>query len=329
MEAPIESPIEPAPESSTDIMPTPIYGLEAAGYFERGFVVVPIQPDEKRPVSDLTNWPSYLHNPPGEKKWRSWIESYPNNGIGILLGGDLDNGHRLIGIDVDVDALVRATRTILGPSPCEKVGKKGTTTFAQVPETAKMKSGAISTAEKGNGIDVLFKGKMALLPGSIHPETGLPYRWIGQPLLDCDLKMLPVFDEAKLQLLKCVVGSPEALALISGQATHDPALSLVAKLVRLNTDDTLIEEIVRALLPVDYNGDTLKQIPEMIASARAKGFDVDAGEDDGETNADKAVKLIRRLNVDLFKCDDRAYASERLEGGGLRTYLVESSAFAM
>jgi putative DNA primase/helicase len=61
--------------------------------------------------------------------------------------------------------------------------------------------------------------------------------------------------------------------LFAGVATHAPALRLVAQLVRHTEDDNLLQAIVTAALPETYAGDTLRELPEMIAGARRKGFD--------------------------------------------------------
>ena len=61
--------------------------------------------------------------------------------------------------------------------------------------------------------------------------------------------------------------------LFAGVTTHAPALHLIAQLVRHTQDDNVLQAIVTAALPETYAGDTLKELPEMIAGARRKGFD--------------------------------------------------------
>jgi hypothetical protein len=61
--------------------------------------------------------------------------------------------------------------------------------------------------------------------------------------------------------------------LFTGSQTHEPALRLVAQLVRHTEDDDLLQTIVAAALPENYSGNTLEEPPEMIAGARRKGFD--------------------------------------------------------
>jgi Domain of unknown function (DUF927) len=60
--------------------------------------------------------------------------------------------------------------------------------------------------------------------------------------------------------------------IMEGNGTHEPALKFAAQLVAHTDDDLLIQSIVAAALPETYTGDTLKELPGMITSARRKGF---------------------------------------------------------
>jgi uncharacterized protein (DUF927 family) len=62
-------------------------------------------------------------------------------------------------------------------------------------------------------------------------------------------------------------------ALLAGRETHEPALKFVAQLVAHAEDDGFVHATVVAALPEKYSGDTLQELPEMIAGARRKGFD--------------------------------------------------------
>jgi hypothetical protein len=61
--------------------------------------------------------------------------------------------------------------------------------------------------------------------------------------------------------------------LFGGADTHEPALRLNGQLVRYTEDDALIEAVIKGALPDAYSGDTLAELPLMIADARKKGFD--------------------------------------------------------
>ena len=74
-------------------------------------------------------------------------------------------------------------------------------------------------------------------------------------------------------LIREVFSSEFTPQLFAGVDTHEPALRLVAQLVRHTEDDNLLQALVTAALPENYSGDTLRELPGMIAGARRKGFD--------------------------------------------------------
>jgi hypothetical protein len=74
-------------------------------------------------------------------------------------------------------------------------------------------------------------------------------------------------------LMREVFTSEFTPQLFGGADTHEAALRFVAQLVRHTPDDNLIESVVAAALPETYSGDTLAELPGMIADARKKGFD--------------------------------------------------------
>ena len=74
-------------------------------------------------------------------------------------------------------------------------------------------------------------------------------------------------------LIKTVFESEHVPVLLQGEATHDAATRFVAQLVSQTTDLDAISVIVAASLPEDYVGDTLKEVPSMIAGAQRKGYD--------------------------------------------------------
>jgi putative DNA primase/helicase len=74
-------------------------------------------------------------------------------------------------------------------------------------------------------------------------------------------------------LIREIFSSEFTPQLFAGADTHDPALRLSAQLVKFTEDDNLLQAVVAAALPEKYAGDTLAELPEMIAGARRKGFD--------------------------------------------------------
>lgn len=76
----------------------------------------------------------------------------------------------------------------------------------------------------------------------------------------------------QLRVLKAWVGGEETHVVRSGDTTNAAAVVLSAKLVSAGATTEQIIAIFRVLLPANYSGDTLKELPGMIDKARKKGF---------------------------------------------------------
>ena len=71
-------------------------------------------------------------------------------------------------------------------------------------------------------------------------------------------------------LIREVFSSEFTPQLFAGVETHVPALRLVAQLVRHTEDDNLLQAIVAAALPESHSGNTIAELPDMVAGARRK-----------------------------------------------------------
>ncbi len=239
---------------------------EAPKYWDAGYSVLAIKKGTKRPKRN--GWPHYGDNLPKQKTKDEWVEQDGDCGIGLALGMEITPGYRIAAVDVDSDQLVPVTIAIIGQAPCAKIGKKGSTNFVLAPKEDKLKSTSFGK------IDFLFGGRQTVIPPTIHPDTGKPYVWVGTPLLDMDPADFPVFGKRKLAILKLVVEAEETQVLLTGETTHDAGLRLSAKLVSFGLDDEEIRAIITALLPSDYEGNSLDELQGWIDSAREKGFDI-------------------------------------------------------
>lgn len=247
-----------------------IFANEAPRYWGKGLCVVPVALSSKKPA--MRGWQGFVNSVPVEPKQRELLEKYGHCGVGLLMGQDIDPGHVILGIDVDNDAVVALVTAVIGPTPSAKRGKKGLTLFVRAPKDQNLKSCALKDPLKRHVVDVLAKGRQTVLPPTPHPETGAAYTWVDRSVLEVDVGSLPIIDEERLVVLRVCLAAVESEQLITGQETHDPALRLVAKLVAAGSSDQETDRVVRALLPQDYEGDTLRELPGMIAGARAKGF---------------------------------------------------------
>ena len=107
--------------------------------------------------------------------------------------------------------------------------------------------------------------------------------------------------------------------LFAGSQTHMPALRLVAQLVRHTEDDHLLQAIVTAALPESYSGNTIAELPGMIAGARRKGFDKEpAGQRRRLSTLDVLNALFAQQDVELFHSDLlTAYVGIPTSAGGV------------
>jgi hypothetical protein len=163
------------------------FGLTYARLVEHGYAVLPIMPGTKKP-----GLPTYNNSDGNEKwmdfpRWTSFQSTLVHHkhwalstaGIGILLGprsGDV------VGIDNDSDdpRIAEALRSVLPETPVRKKGAKGDTGFYRGP-------GIRSHAWMIDGrkvVEILGTGRQTVLPPTIHPGTGEPYRWTGTKTLE-------------------------------------------------------------------------------------------------------------------------------------------------
>jgi hypothetical protein len=153
---------------------------------ERGYAVVPIIPGTKRP--GFFNGETWL----GLPEWQTrFNKRAPTNeqivrwgvgdtGIGIV-GGPASRG--MVGFDIDTDdpAIRAALDSILPPTPVRKVGRRGETLFYFAPQITQSRKWII---EQRVVCELIGPNRQTVIPPSIHPDTGQPYRWSGLEGLD-------------------------------------------------------------------------------------------------------------------------------------------------
>jgi Bifunctional DNA primase/polymerase, N-terminal len=301
------------------------FGTDAEKYWAKPLSVIPLEPATKRPAFEITNWTGYCDNLPKPETRSKWLRICRGHGIGLCLGSRISSEFRIAAVDVDHDAWVRVTETILGNCICAKHGLKGITFVVKVHIRARLKSTTVSNFLKKGVIDILFGGKMTVLPPSIHPETGLPYAWSRLPLLEVDLGELPVLDDGKLNLLRLVVGSEHSLSILSGERTHEPGLRLTAQLVSAGCHDGLIEQIFVALLPPNYKGNSLTELPEWIRSAQSKDFGEGAPTQKKPSAASRLFAYFEASGATLFHDEGMKGYMSVPTGGGVRQFGLRSS----
>jgi hypothetical protein len=99
----------------------------------------------------------------------------------------------MVAIDIDTDDVAIKTAIIktLPSTPVRKIGAKGETAFYYSPDISASRSWNIN----GKRVcDLIADGRQTVLPPTIHPDTGTPYRWVGDSLDIYDPDELPLLD---------------------------------------------------------------------------------------------------------------------------------------
>lgn len=170
---------------------------------DNGYPIIPITPSSKVPgVFQAGQWVGYAgwnqhwmrpNNPEEVARW----SRYPGEvGIGIACG-------RIIAVDIDIvhdTALAMeidgVARQLLGNTPATRIGLapkrllvyRATAPFAGV---------------KKKPIEIIGRGQQFVAHG-LHPETGQPYYWIDESLLDLDISRLPEVSEEQVRAFLAV-----------------------------------------------------------------------------------------------------------------------------
>lgn len=149
-------------------MESNIFAKYAPAYLEKGFSIIPVK--GKKP--EVNNWSTYCLEHPSKELFEHWVEHFSDSGIGLCLG----KASQLTAFDFDIDD-VSIQSLVVPKLPLPKwvkAGQRGWTAFYKY-------SGGASRKLSIDGVhiaDLLSDGKQTVLPPSIHPNTGTPYRWL-------------------------------------------------------------------------------------------------------------------------------------------------------
>lgn len=168
-----------------------IFREHARQYREAGYWPRPVEPGTK--ACRIKDW----QVPDPEQKLgelSGWLESYGRWGIGLVLGSPLPDGTWLAAVDIDRDDYVRVTAALLRNPVCGRIGAKGIAYLVRLRGDGKYRALKVK-GEGGVKIgEILCDKRFLVLPPTIHPQTGNPYRWIGRPLLEVDYRELPIIE---------------------------------------------------------------------------------------------------------------------------------------
>lgn len=209
---------------------TDVYGQFAAGYLSKGYSPLPLPPRKKKsPPDGYTGKEGAMASGPDVYQW---AEMWPDANIALRLP------RGVIGVDVDNyggkqgQLTMREAIKLWGPLPVrgrltsryiEDELKVSGIRFFRVPEDAIFYD-TFAAAGIGPDVEILqYHHRYALAPGSIHPETEMPYEWIeadGSTIGELPaVADLPEFPTAWLEGLRKKVREPSTEAF--GHAAYD------------------------------------------------------------------------------------------------------------
>lgn len=141
--------------------------LEAAlGYCRRGFSVIPVEPNGKRPVF---SWTEYSQRRATEDEIQKWWKENPNYNIAIITGEISD----IVAVDIDTDRGGNASK-VYDIAPTDTISQTGSGGYHLIyrynDRIAKNKVGK-------DGIDIRSNGGYIVVPPSVH-NSGNRYKWV-------------------------------------------------------------------------------------------------------------------------------------------------------
>lgn len=171
------------------------YLLAAARLRDAGYHPLPVMPGAKVPGQLLDDgwrpmprWSQHCDAPPHEFFHSRWAE-WPDAGVCIAHG-------LVVGLDIDTDRkdVAEAALSAVGPSPVRRKGSKGWMGYYRPGKAAEGHTARVRWYDADGVVcaELLLRGTQSVIPPSIHPGTGQPYRWITPDSLeDTPLDDLP------------------------------------------------------------------------------------------------------------------------------------------
>jgi hypothetical protein len=173
-----------------------IYKQQAHKYLQLGFAAIPTHKENaKHP--EINAWTAYSQRLPTEEEVDTWVKTWPDSNLSIVLG----KASGIVALDIDTDD--EFVLNLLPASPCRKRGALGETRFFLYTE-------GLKTKRVQGVVELLSDGTHTVMPGSIHPK-GMVYEYLTDVGLDRDnLEELPADIYEIMESLKGTKAETEA-----------------------------------------------------------------------------------------------------------------------
>lgn len=158
-------------------------------YVDRGWSVLPVRPEEKRPF--MTNWLQYTHSRASKETITSWFTNLSGAGVGIVTG----KVSNVIVLDVE-STCPYPIEDILKKYPTQLISRSGSGgyhLFYQYPTNVPKVANRVRIFD---GADLRADGGFIVLPPTIH-SSGRRYEWVSEgvpgrfPVALLDLRSQP------------------------------------------------------------------------------------------------------------------------------------------
>lgn len=159
---------------------------QALEYLERGWPIIPIRPDTKRP---RIKWLRFQTELPTEEEVTDWFTHFPSDGIAIITGEQAG----VVVVDCDNETALQAALDTGMSSPVKVKTRRGWHLYFAHPRDGVRRGPRAGVNSRGtdwpkiDGLDFRGDGSYALLP----PSTG--YEWNFEP--GSDLDELPTWQD--------------------------------------------------------------------------------------------------------------------------------------
>lgn len=270
-----------------------IFKEHAAVYHAHGLQAIPLYAREKRPI--ITDWSRYADISVDAETSAQWIERYPDSNLGLVLGKS--SGLIMIDIDTDDVKLIEVIKSCLPPSPWQRFGRKG---MMLAYKYSPIKTHRIKNSSGQTIVECLSSRTQCVLPPSIHPDTGLPYR-ANSDLIDV-LPQLNFLPENVEEILRSALAN-------AGVTLSHSGWSRVTDHVSAGSRDSTLTELAGLFAYAILRGErTLKEAIGMLRSHFDGFVEKVAGDNiDCDKHVDNLIKFLHRDVLDKGKVLPRGW----------------------